>query len=272
MKKVILMTLVAVFLLTSTVCAFADTTTYQPDSTGKYNVTYNVGAANKGEMYGFVVIKGTGVIDLDNIDDYVYIDQATADENGNITFTNFGLKGPLPSDDNFVESTAYIGGKGYPTAQTIGVMVAKSAGNAITGTVTDTKNPREATVTFKNASGIAVATATTTSGAFSVEVDEGTYTVVFTKDGSASFTYTNVVINGDKALKAADMSDLAGDVIPGGQILVNDVVAIAGNFRKTSGFTNDYADMDLSGQVLVNDILVPAGNFRNSNTTQVYAD
>ena len=271
MKKVILMTLVAVFLLTSTVCAFADTTAYQPNNNGKYTVTYNVGTQNAGNMYGFVVIKGTDVIDLDDIDSYVYIDQATADTNGNITFTNFGLKGALPSDDAFVESTAYIGGKGFDTAQAIGVMVADT-GCTVNGTVTDTKNPRTATVTFKNEGGVVVATATVENGAYSAEVDDGTYTVVFTKDGSLSYTYTGVVVNADKTLKVVDLSTLAGETVPNGQILVNDILGVAGNFRKTSGFTNEYADFDLSGQVLVNDILIPAGNFRKANVTQAYAD
>lgn len=271
MKKLILMALIVVMVMSMAVFASAETTAYQPDSNGKYTVTYDVGVANKGEMYGFVVIKGTDVIDLDNIDDYVYIDQATADENGKITFSNFGLKGALPSDDAFVESTAYIGGKGYDTAENIGVLVADS-GCVVTGTVTDTNNPRTATVTFKNAQGVTVATAQATNGAFSVEVDEGTYTVVFTKGGSLSHTYTGVVVDGDETLKAVDMSTLAGDTIPSGQILVDDVLAVTTDFLLSSGFSNQYSDFDMDGQVLVADVLKITANFLNADLTQAYTN
>ena len=268
MKKVILMTMVAIFLLTSTVCAFADTTAFQPDNSGKYTVTYNVGKQNAGNMYGFVVIKGTDVIDLDDIDSYVYIDQATADAEGDITFTNFGLKGALPSDDAFVESTAYIGGKGFDTAQAIGVLVADTA-CTVTGTVTDTNNPRNATVTFKNESGVTVGSVTTTNGAFSIELDDGTYTAMFVKGGSLSFTYTGVVVDGDKALKAVDMSNLAGDVNTSGGINLADLNAVLIDYDQAQ-FDNEYSDVNASAAVNLADLNVVLITYENVNVTEAY--
>ena len=269
MKKVILMTMVAVFLLTSTVCAFADTTAYQPNKDGKYTVTYNVGTQNAGNMYGFVVIKGTDVIDLDNIDDYVYIDQATADANGNITFTNFGLKGALPSDEAFVESTAYIGGKGYDTAQTIGVMVAAELSNTVTGTVTDTNNPRNATVTFKDANGVTVGSTTTANGAFTIELENGTYTALFVKGGSLSFTYTGVVVDGTETLKAVDMSNLAGDVNTSGGINLADLNLLLSDYDQTT-LANEYSDVNASTTVNLADLNIMLSTYDNINVTQAY--
>ena len=271
MKKVILMTMVAVLLLTSTVCVFADTTAYQPDASGKYNVTYNVGTQNAGNMYGFVVIKGTDVIDLDNIDDYVYIDQATADADGNITFSNFGLKGKLPSEEGFVESTAYIGGKGYDTAQTIGVMVARSSGNAVTGTVTDTKNPRNATVTFKNASDVTVATVITNNGAYSAELDDGTYTVVFSKPASLVYTYTGVIVSGDKVIKTVDMGTLAGDINATGGINITDFNILTSNYEQPT-LSNELADINATTDVNLTDFNILSTNYDNVNVTAAYAN
>lgn len=272
MKKVILMAMVAVFLLTSTVCAFADTTAYQPNKDGKYTVTYNVGTQNAGNMYGFVVIKGTDVIDLDNIDDYVYIDQATADANGNITFENFGLKGALPSDEAFVESTAYIGGKGYDTAQTIGVMVAAELGNAVTGTVTDANNPRTATVTFKNASDVVVATATANNGAYSAELDNGTYSAIFTKDGSLSYTYTGIIVDGDKAIAAVDMSSLAGNCVTGNEINFYDLSAVLSIYNNKNVNLSVLEDVNGTGDINFYDLSVIITNYNSSNVTKAYAN
>ena len=268
MKKVILMTMVAVFLLTSTVCAFADTTAFQADSNGKYTVTYNVGTQNAGNMYGFVVIKGTDVIDLDDIDSYVYIDQATADAEGNITFANFGLKGALPSDDNFVESTAYIGGKGFDTAQAIGVLVADTA-CTVTGTVTDNNNPRNATVTFKNESGVTVGSATTANGVFTIELDDGTYTALFVKGGSLSFTYTGVVVDGDKTLKTVDMTGLAGDVNTSGGINLADLNALLGDYDQTQ-LSNEYSDVNASTTVNLADLNIVLTTYDKINVTEAY--
>lgn len=270
MKKLILMALVVVMVMSMAVFASAETTAYQPDNNGKYTVTYNVGEANKNEMYGFVVIKGTDVIDLDNIDDYVYIDQATADENGNITFANFGLKGALPSDDAFVESTAYIGGKGFDGAENIGVLVADS-GCVVTGAVTDTNNPRTATVTFKDAQDVTVATAQATNGAFSVEVGEGTYTVVFTKGGSLSHTYTGVVVDGDEVLKTVNMGPLAGNINSIGGINLADLSILAVDYEQ-SELANEYADINNIGGVNLTDLAILAQNYENVNVSEAYAN
>jgi len=74
-------------------------------------------------MYGMVAIKGTNtIIDTSNLGNIYYIDQASADADGNISFVEFTPKGILPTDDNYEECTVYIGGPGFPLAEKIGYL------------------------------------------------------------------------------------------------------------------------------------------------------
>ena len=167
MKKTIFTFVMAAILLCSmAVCASAledYTATKDANDNYSYTVTYNVGAANKGEMYGMVAV--TGVTNTDepviNESNIVYIDQATADDSGNIKFTKFAPMGKTPAEEGYVESLVCIGGKGLNTATAIGTLKAVESTPVvppvtttykITGTVKDSGSQALATVTIKNGS------------------------------------------------------------------------------------------------------------------------
>ena len=266
MKKILAIACVLCFAF-ATLTAFAAPTVttitsydYDAAETADMTITTTIGGLDQNGEITYYVAKENG--------DIVYIDQATADAEGNITFTNFGLKGALPSDDNFVESTAYIGGKGFDTAQAIGVLVADTA-CTVNGTVTDNNNPRNATVTFKNESGVTVGSVTTTNGAFSIELDDGTYTALFVKGGSLSFTYTGVVVDGDKTLKAVDMTNLAGDVNTSGGINLADLNALLGDYDQTQ-LSNEYSDVNASTTVNLADLNIVLTTYDKVNVTEAY--
>ena len=124
MKKA-LMLLTAVFVLTiSAVCASAktDCADYTPER-DKYSIVYDVGAENASGMYGLVAIKGIDAeLDFSDLSVVRYIDQTSADGEGNISFIEFAPRGLAPSDDNYEECTVFIGGPGYDTAETIGYL------------------------------------------------------------------------------------------------------------------------------------------------------
>ena len=125
MKKVLLLFLTSAILVFSAVCVSANTyADYTPEQ-DKYTIIYNVGENNAAGMYGMVAIVGVdpdAIIDASNLGNIYYIDQTSADEDGNITFVEFAPKGLAPSDENYLESTVYIGGPGFDTAQKIGYL------------------------------------------------------------------------------------------------------------------------------------------------------
>jgi len=123
MKKAILLLTVALVLVLSAVCVSATEYVDYTPTGDKYTIIYNVGESNTTGMYGMVAIKGTNtIIDTSNLGNIYYIDQASADADGNISFVEFTPKGILPTDDNYEECTVYIGGPGFPLAEKIGYL------------------------------------------------------------------------------------------------------------------------------------------------------
>lgn len=123
MKKAILLLTVALVLVLSAVCVSATEYVDYTPTGDKYTIIYNVGESNATGMYGMVAIKGTNtIIDTSNLGNIYYIDQASADADGNISFVEFTPKGILPTDDNYEECTVYIGGPGFPLAEKIGYL------------------------------------------------------------------------------------------------------------------------------------------------------
>ncbi|MBR5157100.1 MAG: carboxypeptidase regulatory-like domain-containing protein [Clostridia bacterium] len=272
MKKFTLLFLVAAILAFSSfgVAAFAP----ENDS---YTITYNVGAENAGSMYGMVAISGTGdSVSTTNTDDIVYIDQATADAEGNITFTAFAPMGAAPSDAAYVPSTVFIGGPSYTTVQKIGTLDAEAASTfAITGKVSDTVSNVAATVTVLNGEEEIAVAAAAADGTFSIAVAPGTYNVKFTKAGFCSFTYTNVVVGAaDVALAAVDMTALAGDIAEGGngEVKLPDLTALLGDYNHSgTAITNALADLDANGEVKLPDLTALLGGYNSANIVQAYA-
>ena len=125
MKKVFLLLLTSAILVLSAMCVSAsEPVDYTPEK-DKYTIIYSVGKDNASGMYGIVAIVGAddnAIIDTSNLDNIYYIDQTSADAAGNITFKEFTPKGVAPSADNYLESTVYIGGPGFDTAEKIGYL------------------------------------------------------------------------------------------------------------------------------------------------------
>lgn len=289
MKKTIFTFVMAAILLCSmAVCASAledYTATKDANDNYSYTITYNVGAANKGEMYGMVAV--TGVTNTDepviNESNIVYIDQATADEAGNITFTKFAPMGKTPAETGYAESLVCIGGKGLDGATAIGTLKAVTTGGGdeggddpapttykITGTVKDTKSKALATITVKNDTAEKTATADAT-GAYSIDVDAGTYSVIISKPGYCTFTYTNVVVDGAKTLKEADISKLVGDVNDTNEVNGEDLTNLLSDFPKDSSSWRYTSDVNASGEVNGEDLttlLYGFGSFSKTSAAE----
>jgi len=122
MKKILSMLVVVSIVALSAMGAFA--ADYLPDDNGRYTVV--VENLQPGEMYGMVAIKGTQASQITEAN-IVYIDQATADSEGKISFTSFGTMGAAPDAEDFVEATVFVGGAGYASATAVGTLKAAAA-------------------------------------------------------------------------------------------------------------------------------------------------
>ena len=279
MKRfIVLLTVVAVMLTCST--AFATETLYEHVG-GKYTVTYD-GTAN--EMYGFVVVGPTTVGEGEEAtteyhsnftsSSILYIDQQTANSAGKVEFKNFMLKeGATPDANNYL-GRVFIGG-GEASALSLGYVTSVEkviTGVNVTGTITDTNNPREATVTLKDAEGETVGTANTVSGAYSIaEVMPGTYSLEIAKTASCSLTYSNVVVGEEDVTVDATTTKYAGDVDSTNEINGYDLRTVITDFNKVSGthtFANPNADADASGTVNGYDLRVIIANFNQKGETK----
>lgn len=280
MKRfIVLLTVVAVMLTCST--AFATETLYEHVG-GKYTVTYD-GTAN--EMYGFVVVGPTTVgEDEEATTEYssnftsssiLYIDQQTANSAGKVEFKNFMLKeGATPDANNYL-GRVFIGG-GEASALSLGYVTSvekEITGVNVTGTITDTNNPREATVTLKDADGETVGTANTVSGAYSIaEVMPGTYSLEIAKPASCTLTYTNVVVGEEEDVTVdATTTKYAGDIKVNDEVNGFDLSELIADFNKVTGthtFTNQYSDINLNGTVNGFDLQIIIANFNNKGETK----
>lgn len=121
MKKRIFALTLAVLMIISVASVSAAPSKHQPNSDkATYTVTYD--GLTPGAMYGMLVLSGTDDEFAVSEDNILYIDQATADKDGKITFPAFALKGPAPTDDKFVESSVYIGGGNMTSAEWVGIL------------------------------------------------------------------------------------------------------------------------------------------------------
>ena len=121
MKKRIFALALAVMMVISAVSVSAAAVNHQPNADkATYTVTYD--GLTPGAMYGMLVLSGTDDNFTVNEDNILYIDQATADADGKITFTEFALKGAAPSEDSFIPSSVYIGGGNLTSAEWVGIL------------------------------------------------------------------------------------------------------------------------------------------------------
>ena len=241
-------------------------------------------------MYGLVAVKGTGAeIEIEDADDFVYIDQATVDENGIVTFSGFLPMGPSPDVfleegeepepdvQYFEECTLFIGGAGLTTATYLGELK-DASGVEIAGTVTDTvtasTSSKVATITVYDSTGEQVGASATTDadGKYTAFVPAGEdYKVVFTKPGFLSFTYTGV--NATTALAGVDaiISNLAGDVDGNGEIKIQDIQTLLKDYNATSDFLDVDSDVDAKGEVKIQDIQALLKGYNGTNVSTAFS-
>lgn len=244
-------------------------TEHYPNAQYSYNTTYKVAATDpEGEMYGMVAIiptvnetdnTKTWVIDQDHI---VYIDQATADANGNITFSGFAPMGKAANEEGFTEAIVFIGGEGYPTASAMGVlkaydedMISKAK---ISGTITDTASNKTATVTVYDANNDVLGTTTVVNGAYEIPLTAGEgYKVTFAKPGYLTYIVNGVSVTETSTIDV-NLSTIAGDVNNDGGIFIGDVQVLKVDYNKSTAkgdkFSDPDSDVNGDGGVFIGDV------------------
>lgn len=285
MKKLIISALTVAALLATTSNVFAAVPKYKPQEDGTFTVTHNVGASQAGKYCGVVAVKGTGVLDLNNLTNIVYIDQVQVDNAGNITVEDFGLRTvdeSNASDVAYEKSTLYIGGAGLPGATQIAVLNVSGVDEYdVTGKVVNSSSGfgpiAGATVTVTDTEGTEYSTTTGADGSYSVTVPEGEgYTIKYTKNAYCSFTYTGVDVSEALTIADIEMKGLVGDVVTSGQVNANDLNAVLTDFGRPSAlkpeFANSNSDVNASGQVNAVDLNAVLGNFKVEDKTVVYTN
>lgn len=237
MKKVLGMFLVLVAVMSMT--AFADLPTYTPLPDGTYSIDYTEGKASN--YYALLVVEGicdadaTPVISEDTV---LYIDQATADANGDVSFDGWIPKNNEPA-------TVYLGGSNLTDGPVLLGYLGSST-FVVSGTVTsDISTTYEATVTLTDAENN-VFTATSVNGAYAVEVPEGTYTFTVNVKNHLSYTDNDFEVSADVSGK--DISVRAGDINDDGKVNEMDLGRITTNLGSTT------SDCDLNGDGRINEL------------------
>lgn len=233
MKKVLGLVLVLVMLMSVAVFA-ADKPTFAPESDGTYTVPYSDGTS--GNYYALLVVEGvyeeneTPVISEDTV---LYIDQATADSSGDVSFDGWIPKNSEPA-------TVYLGGTGLTSPVLLGYLGESTF--FVSGTVTtDSGTSYEALVTLT--SGEDTFTVTSVNGAYSIEVPGGTYTFTVNVKNHLSYTKNNLEVSADVAYK--EVTVLGGDLDGDGAIDSYDLGKIVNAYNTD----NDEIDIDGDGAV-----------------------
>ena len=275
MKKLISLFAAAAMLSTVAVQA-AELKNYMPTD-NKYSIEYE--GLTVGAYYGMVAVKGDGltVLDMSNTENVTYIDQATANNEGTISFSDFAPKGLAASDDKYVESTVFIGGEGLDGAQAIGILRKDGykAEIIISGSVVDTfAANKEAKIIVQNETGTVKEIKANADGTYSIAVDPAaSYTVVLTKDGFLKFTITGVPAEADIALGAVTITDLSGDVDGNNEVALADLNAVLGNYNEPASNLAEEdknADIDGNGEVALADLNAVLGHYNDGSITQAY--
>ncbi len=246
MKRVLSFVLVCMVLMS--VSAFAaDPVTYEPAEDGTYSISYTEGTASK--FYSLVVVEGkyeAGATPEISEETVLYIDQGTANANGDVTFDGW-----IPKNDEV--ATVYLGGTGSDSPVLLGYLAAAS--RTVSGTVTAVPaTANEATVTLTDSEGTEYTT-TTTNGAYSVKVPEGAYTVKVEIDNYLSYVENNFAVTGNVSDKNVTL--LGGGVNADGAIGDADITALRANY----GTSEAEGDIDGNGTVDYYDLMVVLNNY-----------
>ena len=239
MKKVLSLVLVLVMCAAvMSVSAFAaDKPTYSPANDGTYSIPYTEGTS--GSYYALLVVEGVyeeGQTPTISEDTVLYIDQGTANADGDVSFDGWIPKNEEPA-------TVYLGGVadgpvllGYLGSNTF----------VVAGTVTtDSGTTYEATVKLTDAEG-AEFSATSVSGAYTVEVPEGTYTMTINVNNHLGYTKSSLEVSADVQYKEVEL--LGGDIDGNGTITGVDLGDLLTNYGK-----ND-ENYDISGDATVSGV------------------
>ncbi|MBR6523368.1 MAG: hypothetical protein IKT39_02000 [Clostridia bacterium] len=301
MKKTVLIFVMVTLLVFSAFGASAANYSPTKDNAGNYSYTVkckveslidtgagsqdNAAAIVNGEsMYGLVAVVGTGDgISLETADSFVYIDQATVDNDGYVTFAGFLPMGESPAEFDaesdaagnnngklFEECTLFIGGPGYATAKQLGVLKDASA-VPVTCKVKDSdQRIGVATVTVYDSTGtteIAKLQSEVSSGDIVVNVPTGTgYRFEFSKTNYCKYTLTGVDVAGDITLPEVDMTTLAGNADGLDGVNAFDLDAVLGNF----GATESNYDTTGDGAINAFDLDAVLGNFGRVDVITAY--
>ena len=248
MKKVLSLVLVLVMCAAvMSVSAFAaDKPTYSPANDGTYSIPYTEGTS--GSYYALLVVEGVyeeGETPTISEDTVLYIDQATANADGDVSFDGWIPKNEEPA-------TVYLGG-----VENGPVLLGYLGSNTfvVAGTVTtDSGTTYEATVKLTDAEG-AEFSATSVSGAYTVEVPEGTYTFTVNVKNHLSYTDNNFAVSADVSGK--DVAVKGGDLDADGKVITLDLDIVLSKFNSAE----DSADIDASGSVNTLDLDIVLSNF-----------
>lgn len=277
MKKLIVSLLTVVTLLATTANVFAAVPKYKPNDDGTFTVTHNVGTSQSGKYCGVVAVKGTGILDLNDLSTIVYIDQVQVDNSGNISLTNFGLRALGENEEAYEKGSLYIGGAGLPSATQIAVLNVSGVDEyTVSGKLVNTMKffgaIAGATVTVTDSEGTTYTATTGADGSYSVTVPEGEgYSVKYEKNAYCSLTYTGVNVEDTMTIADVNMANFAGDVVSSGQINHNDLSDLLTDFGKTT-LANPNSDVNGSGSVNANDLGAVLTNYGARNKTVAYTN
>lgn len=245
MKRVLSLVL-ACMVLMSTVAFAAEPATYVPESDGTYSISYTEGTANS--YYALFAVEGIiedGEAPVISEETVYYIDQGTADANGDVTFNGW-----VPKKDG--KATVYLGGSDLEAPVLLGYLSA--AKRTITGTVSEVPaTAYEATVTLTDSEG--EYTATTVNGAYTLQAPDGAYTLkvnvenylektvslIVAADTTENVTLLGGDVNADGAINGADITKLIGDgnydtecdIDGDGTVDYDDLMVVLNNYSKT---------------------------------------
>jgi hypothetical protein len=286
-----MVSIVCALLATFTVHAeAADLTTINQDGNGAYTVTRS--GLQSGEQAVLLVVRdkalgADGALPAELAEgDITYIDQATADADGSVTFAGFIPK-QLP------DSTVFVTAESLPAPLAVGHIEGFGVAGKILVRSYDPKKPITATL-YEAGTTIAVDVFTldaAASGAgqqilpFAFEnILDGDYDLVVSKPGHVSFKITGIKVDGeDIDLTAHSNPEIRTIVLPAGNLTgdswvnssdLSDLIAGLNYDKTTENAANKNADVNGDGYVNSSDlsIVIAAENYGKTVKTVDYAN
>ncbi len=222
--------------------------TYTPDEKGAYTVSYT---GTEGQYYAILVVEGTyteGQTPEITEDSIIYISQETAGAEGAVNFTSFKTKNP-------VDGTVYIGGSDMDAAVLYGYLDSGTEQNFnVSGTVSADSGSAVESVVKLTAANSTVYQITTTNGAYTIAVPEGTYKFEVTKKAHLSYTKNALEVVADTV---KDVELVGGDTDESGKVDYVDLKAIISEYNAVG----TVADIDASGKVDYVDLKLVVSNY-----------